>query len=198
MGKLTKYILEPIDEVADRTIIVLGVAGAAQLPAFMDQYLQNLSGKKEQAKKTVEDFKEQANTSVRQAPTGSIDKTCLQEHPVDCLDTAIGYHLGSSDVVFRGSGRAMQNAKDDYTELSASYKDLSTAKPIERVVPFARHFNKNIASDTAKNFTPAVPLSTEGGVCALTGALVLWCVYKGTIGLVKRMFRKKPTANDGQ
>jgi hypothetical protein len=151
----------------------LGAAGFAQFPAFLQQYLQRLGGRLDQARLDVARLLEDARSQ------GQTLEAYLAE-------------LGAS-----GSGAAAGTAERELArveavhDLEAAYQALAQAEPMARPTAFLAHFDAGIAQETLKVFAPAVPVTGEALVYAGAGILVALLALaggeSGYRGAVKRI-----------
>lgn len=147
----------------DRILCLLGAVGFCQLPEFIQQYLQRLGGRLDEARRQLAEFEAVAAQS-KLTLAQFIERTSANP------DTAVA-RLG--DV--------MQAAVARVNELAAAETALRTASLWEKPFVFFTHLDRSIASATLEVYKPAVPTTTEGLLYAAAGMITLLCLYHGAI-----------------
>lgn len=154
--------------------IVSGV-GFSQFPEFSQQYLQRLGGAVEELATVVRDFDRSAATfgmSRHKALDEMNGSPFLQRRQADLRRTI-----------------------SRYEELNEAYSALRYAGPFTRFYDLHFMFDEKILAGTWEDYRPAVPLTMEGGLFAVFGALF----GASAASLISKLFRpwrkrKKPTA----
>jgi len=156
-----KYIMKALDHLMDRVFAVAGALACSQIPRFMQQYMDVMSGAYAESKKAMDILKEQA------ASTGK------------SLEEFINKHLQNMDPDFQASGRSMMSA----FERMQFYKqtlELWRESPIwKKPYIFFTHLDMDLLA--AVDFTPGLPLNAEGLVYALAGIVAGIIFYQLTI-----------------
>ncbi len=138
-----------------------GAAGFAQFPAFYQQYLQRLGGRRDQARLDIAQILQDAQN----------------------LGQSLQAHL--KELMSSGTSQAQQAAErelervDNAERLETAYKALVEAGPLQRPVAFAEYFDAHIATETAKIFQPSVPVTTEAVIYAGLGMLIALALLAG-------------------
>lgn len=158
-------------------VVVLAVAlvsGAttSQLPEFSQQYRQRLGGAIDALGEVVDGFQADA---ARFGLTG--------EQVVERLQTA-------DDALTRSQGDRMQATMARLGRLKAQRTAFEGAGPLLRMVVMLSDLDPQIARATADDFEPAVPVTGEGALSALAGAL-LGLLGAGAIGRAGRRLRRR-------
>ncbi|MES0811844.1 DUF2937 family protein [Roseibium sp. SCPC15] len=158
-------------------IVVMLISGTAtsQLPEFSQQYRQRLGGAIDALEEVLADFKRDA------AQFG----LSLQE--------AIDRQLASDDPFIKARGNSMAAAEVRLSSLKQQQLELSGAGSIERLVIFARGFDRRLAQATMQDYQPAVPVTVAGLLSAGAGALGGFLIIRLLIGLT-RIGRRRNTA----
>jgi hypothetical protein len=150
-----------IRRILDGLFAVAGAAGFAQFPAFFQQYLQRLGGRRDQASQDIAQIRQDAQN----------------------LGQSLKAHL--EELMASGTSEARQAAArelervDNAEQLETAYKALVEAGPLQRPTVFAEYFDANIAAEAAKIFQPAVPVTTEAVIYAALGMLVALALLAG-------------------
>ncbi|WP_425049695.1 DUF2937 family protein [Psychromarinibacter sp. S121] len=150
-----------------------GVAGAAalsQFPEFSQQYLQRLSGAVDELRVSVVAFDTLANAA------GVTREEALAQLDGSTFLTGLQEHHG--EQVYR------------YERLSSDYNALRQAEPLQRLAQVWRFNDPDLAQRTWDDFRPAVPVTTDGLLCAGIGFAGGWLVLTIAFGLLKLPFRR--------
>lgn len=146
-----RSIMKLLDHLLDRVFAVAGALVCSQIPRYMQQYMDVLSGAHAESKKGIEILKKQASTGGKS------------------LEDFITKHLQSIDPDFQASGRSMMSA----LERMQFYKqtlELWNASPIwKKPYIFFTHLDRDLLA--AVHFTPGLPLNMEGLVYAFCGII---------------------------
>lgn len=135
----------------DRICAVAGALAFSQVPLFMQQYKQQLSGHVVELQLQVK--------AMRQAAmlTG---KT---------LEQFIAKFSASTDGDFARQGEIMHAMVQRWQALSDGFAALNEASTFSAPFVFLSHLNLEIAKETASAFSLGIPLSLEGAVWAVIG-----------------------------
>lgn len=147
----------------DRVLCVLGAIAFCQLPEFIQQYLQRLGGRLDEARLQLAKFEEIARQSNLALPQ-FIERTAA-----------------NADAAVAKLGGVMQDTLDRVTELSSAETALRDASLWEKPFVFFAHLDPSIARATLEIYRPAVPTTAEGAIYALSGIIVFLGVYHGFI-----------------
>lgn len=155
-----------ISGLIDRILAVIGALAFSQIPLFMLQYHQRLSGHVSELKLQVEIMRQAA------LQTG---KT---------LDQYTQKFLESSDPDFMHQGDIIHAMISRWQNLSDSMIALHNATPLSRPFVFLSHINLDVVDDTFKSFQMGIPLTIEGLIYALIGLCFGFLTYY----LISRLF----------
>lgn len=151
----------------DRLFAFIGALLFSQIPSFMQQYQQQLSGH-------ITELNFQL-TLLRQ----------IADKSGKSLDEYIKKFLNSEDPDFSRQGEYLQNMVIRYVDMSSSYVQLKDADVWHRPLVFVNNYYHDIAWKTYDNYEFGVLFSVEGLVYAAVGFLVGFCVFY----LIKSFFR---------
>ncbi len=156
-------LLGPVGEVGerllDRVLCVAGAVAFSQVPEFMQQYLQRLGGRLDEALRQLEQFRSAAEQSGL------------------TLDQLAARGAANPDPAIARLGRLAGEALGRVDALAAADSAIRHASALARPFTFARHFDPAVARATASIFRPAVPTTLEGLCYALAGTAVALGIY---------------------
>ncbi len=150
-----------------------GIAGAvalSQFPEFSQQYMQRLSG-------AVDELR---------AVTAAFDLTAsLSGLERDEALAKIGGSQFEDDL-----RKNMSASITRYERLNADYNILAGTEPLARLASAWRFRDVELASRTWDDFRPAVPVTSDGLICAGIGYGGGWLLVSLILGLAMRPFRR--------
>lgn len=147
----------------DRVLCLLGAVAFCQLPEFIQQYLQRLGGRLDEARLQLATFEKTAAEAQLTLPL-FIERTS-----------------NNADTAVARLGGVMQGTLDRVADLAHAEAALRTASIWERPFVFFAHLDRSIASATLEVYKPAVPTTTEGLIYAAAGMLVILVLYHGCV-----------------
>ena len=169
--------LRIFDGAIDRILCLFGALLLSQGPEFMQQYLQRLGGHLSESQRQLVSYQDAASKAG--VPLSQF-----------IVQTKANADAGVSQL-----GNVMGAATERTISLQAAHDALVTASPWGRPFAFIRHFDYEIARGTWSIYKPAVPVTFEGLIYALTGMLIFLLLYHvGVKGLLS-LARRKPAAN---
>lgn len=142
-------------------ILVFGVASAgiaSQFPEFSQQYTQRLDGAVNELSRIVEQF-----------------DTDAQDNGIT-RGEALSRYETSEDEFLEKRGLSMGQAIARHDRLKAHRDRLLESGPFERLWVFARDQDPELTQNTLDIYTPAVPVSAEGGAHAAAGFAGGWAI----------------------
>ncbi len=148
-----------ITRIVNGLVAVTGALGAAQFPAFYQQYLQRLGGRLDQAESDVGRLIDDAARLGR------------------TLDAYISELMESGSEAARQAAIRELERVDNAGALASAYERLSNAPPWQRPVVFADTFDPAIAKDTMAAFQPAFQLTPESLAYGAAGMLLALGLY---------------------
>ena len=158
----------------DRIICIVLVVIFMQLPMYINQYVDVLSGARMEAKRTYDDMESRAGENG----------LSIAEFVKRLKD--------NEDVIVRESGEVSENVVSRYEKYSEALEALTTGSVWVRPFRLMAHYDPTI--NAAIRFEPGLPLNIEGIIYGIAGlAFSLLIVGLGR-GLAKRLFGKKKRA----
>ncbi len=152
-----------------------GAAGLSQAPEFSQQYLQRLAGQVDALTQVVMDF----------------DQTAL----ADGLGREEMLQAMESTPLVAGQAAMWRGTFARHARLSDHLVALRDATPLGRLMMPHRMLDRDVASATLADYTPALPLSTAGLAAAGGGFLGGWAVLAMLASLIAypmRLLAPKP------
>ncbi|MFA6960494.1 MAG: DUF2937 family protein [Opitutaceae bacterium] len=147
----------------DRVLCLLGAVTFCQLPEFIQQYLQRLGGRLDEARLQLAKFEEIAR----------------QSHLT--LQQFIERTSANADTVVAKLGGVMQDTSDRVAALTRAMDAIQHASLWEKPFVFFAHIDPSIANATLDIYRPAVPTTAEGLIYAAAGMLAILGTYHGFI-----------------
>jgi hypothetical protein len=147
----------------DRVLCLLGAVAFCQLPEFIQQYLQRLGGRLDEARLQLSKFEEIAHQSNLTLPQ------------------FIARTSANADTAVAKLGGVMQDALDRVASLSRAMDAIQHASLWNKPFVFFSHLDPSIANATLDIYKPAVPTTLEGLLYALAGMIVILGVYHGGV-----------------
>tara|TARA_R110000737_G_scaffold313123_1_gene322596 strand:- start:349 stop:870 length:522 start_codon:yes stop_codon:yes gene_type:complete len=166
-----------INNIIDRCFFTVTFIVGVQLPEFMQQYQQRLSGHLGEAQSQLDQF-----------------NLIAQQHFDGNLVTMITRYKDNSEASIISTGELIERLSVRVDYLANHLAEISQADYLHSVYQFIWHLDQNIAAGTAEHFAMAIPLELNaiatGGTLAIA-ALIL----KGlTITAVRYPFKPKKLA----
>lgn len=151
------------DTLIDRLLCVFGAVLFCQLPEFIQQYLQRLGGRLDEARRQLAQFMDiaaQSNLTLAEFITRT-------SHNADESVARLADVM--SDTVTR------------VDSLAAADLAIRNASLWSKPFVFFAHLDPSIARATLSIYKPAVPTTVEGLIYAVMGMLVILGLYHGLI-----------------
>jgi hypothetical protein len=152
-------VLTAAERLLDRGLCVLGAILFSQVPEFIQQYLQRLGGRLDEARLQLYQLRRVA------------------EHSGLSLDQLAARTGADPDPAVARLGSVLGEAVDRVRLLEAADAAIRGAAAWARPFAFARHFDPSTARSTWAIFKPAVPTTVEGASYALAGMLLMLALY---------------------
>jgi hypothetical protein len=152
-----------LEKFLDRALCVAGAVACAQLPEFMQQYLQRLGGHLDEVRQQI-----------------AIWRRVAQESGLT-LEQLITRYLANADPVVARGGGVVRDLLARADELAAAEAALRHASLWARPFVFLRHLDWGIARGTWQVFRPAVPTTLEGLAYAAVGVALALAVWHGAV-----------------
>lgn len=177
--KFSRVLLGMGDGVIDRVLCVLGTIAFAQMPEFMQQYLQRLGGHLDEARRQLSQFHNAAEQSGL-----TLDRLIIQTET-------------NADAAVAKLGGVMTGAIERVEELESAQYAITSATVFERPFVFLQNVDADIARATWQIFKPAIPTTVEGLVYALVGMFFLLTIYHAGVRYpITRIARSRQTRRD--
>jgi hypothetical protein len=164
---MASKFFRPFGELFDRIVCIAFAILFAQLPVYINQYIDVLSGALTEARILYSDVEQQA---------GQMGMS---------VDDFIRHHLDNADEVFIKSGEVYSRAVTRYQAYDEAFTALTSASVWTR--PFVFLSKQDPELRKAVVFDAGLPLNLEGAIYALAGLLVALLI----LGIVRRLFRKR-------
>ncbi|MDO6726732.1 DUF2937 family protein [Cognatishimia sp. 1_MG-2023] len=153
-----------------------GAAGFSQFPEFSQQYAQRLGGAVDELHQFVVDFDADA------AQVGVTRDVALAQ-------------LAEGGAIGAARAETMQVTITRYERLSSARDALQDAGPFMRAYHSAKINDPEIVHAAWAEFKPAVPLSFEGAVFAVSGFFAAFIGSYAVLGCLRLLFRRRKAAN---
>lgn len=151
-----RFLAQFFGGLTGRILAVVLAVSAAQFPVYYAQYLQTLTGARQEASLRYEELMREAGVLNLGA------------------EDFIVRHEENSDPVFQASGRIHRTTLARFNKLDAAWQALNTATVFEKPMALLKHFDRTLAD--AVHFTPGLPLTLEAGAYALGGVVLAWLI----------------------
>lgn len=169
-------VLRVFDGVIDRILCVVGAVLLSQGPEFMQQYLQRLGGHLNESQRQLVAFHDAATKAGQP------------------FDKFVEQTKTSPDAGVSQLGKVMERAAERTTSLQIAHDSLQAATPWARPFVFLRHLDYEIGRATWAAYKPAVPVTLEGMLYALSGMLLFLLLYHLGAKNLLALLRRKPAA----
>ncbi len=169
-------VLRIFDGAIDRILCVVGAVLLSQGPEFMQQYLQRLGGHLNESQRQLVSFHDAA------AQAGQP------------FDKFVEQTKANSDAGVSQLGKVMARTAERTASLQTAHDELLAASPWTRPFVFLRHLDYDIGRATFSVYKPAVPVTIEGMLYALSGMLLFLLIYHLGVKNLFALFRRKPAA----
>ncbi len=152
-----RYLGRVADGLLDRLFSVAGAILFSQIPRFMQQYIEFLSGALYEVRRQVDSI------HIRASELGL------------SLESFISHHLNSSDGAFVASGKIMQEALERHRLYKEALEALRDSSLWSRPFLFLRYADWSLVR--AMEFQPGLLFTVETLVYALLGMLAGYIFY---------------------
>jgi hypothetical protein len=152
---MIKFFTNTLDRVLS---LIFGVV-FAQIPQFIQHYIQQLSGRVEELRMQVESMRYAASLSGKS------------------LEQFIHKFQKNADPDFIHQGDVMSQVLGRYEQLSTAYTHMETAAGIEQPFTFFYYVDWSLAKSTMAHFSLGLPLTLEAGVYALCGIVCCHAIF---------------------
>lgn len=152
--------MKTLNWILERFFGVLGAFLGSQLPVFMQQYIQRLSGHITELNQLIEEIRKIAQFSGKS------------------LDQYIQKFLASGDSDFVRQGEFMRLLIERKVSYSQTLNELMNSSALSKPLIFFKDINYEIANGTFREFIPGMTLNLEGIVYTCVGLIVGCLFYK--------------------
>ncbi len=167
-------MLSLINNIIDRCLFTLTFIVGVQLPEFIHQYLQRLSGHLEEAKLQLSQF-----------------SALAQSHYQGDLVLMVKSYKANSDPVIVDTGKVIEQLVDRVNYLDNHFNTLFNNDYVSQIQYFILNADLQIMQQTAKIFTLAIPLEINalatGAIVAITGLMIKEACYLCTKHVSKKL-----------
>ena len=153
-------LLPSFGSLLDRLCVVAGAFVGSQIPEFMQQYTQRLSGHVDELHRLLNQMRQVAAYSNKS------------------LEQYIDKFVSNSDPDFTHQGEFMQGMLSRWEELHQALFHITNSSLWARPYVFLKEFQYDIAHSTINSFQPGINLSVEGLCYAGGGILIGWAFYQ--------------------
>ncbi len=150
----------------DRIFLILGVLVGAQIPLFMQQYIQRLSGHVTELNRFVSNLRLLANQSNKN------------------LTQYIEKFQTSSDLDFSNHGIFMLEVVKRQEQMNNALQNLLNSPTWKKLYFFFQNLQYEVAQKTWESFQPGLTLTVEGLSYMALGGVISFCIYHFFIQVV--------------
>lgn len=161
-----KTLTNLIDRCLFTCVFILGV----QLPEFIQQYSQRLSGHLNEALMQLNEFQLIANRHFEGNLSNMIDK-----------------YLINSEPSIKETANIIVNTSNRVSDLQTHLFNLEEAEYIKRLYYFINDYNASMAQATFQQFQLAIPLNLSALLTGAIFALFVVIISHMLLGLAKRL-----------
>jgi len=154
------YIFRLLNGLLDRLFIIASAFLFNQIPAFMLQYMQRLSGHIDELKNLVTELNKIAYANGK------------------TLDQYIQKFLKSSESDILQQGQFIQSIQFRLSDFSQALAHLQESSVLTRPFIFFKDIDYNIAKSTFTSFQSSISLTLEGFYYTLVGILFGYLFYR--------------------
>ncbi len=149
-----------LSRLTDRLFAVAGAFLGLQIPQFLQQYTQRLSGHVESLLTLI----------------GQLEQIARLSHKT--LSAYIEKFKESGDVDFLRQADFMEQLVSRHEGLSEALQQMTQTPFWLHPYYFVKHFQSDIATSTFLSFEPGLVLTVEGGCYAVGGMLAAWTLFR--------------------
>lgn len=157
----------------DRFIFTFNFIIGVQLPEFMQQYLQRLSGHLTEANFQLQQFQHIADIQFN----GN-------------LSVLIERYGSNTDVAIQRTGQLIENLATRVTVYEQHIQHLQHGDYLQRLTYFVKEVNLSMAKATIEHFQLAIPLQPNALATGLVFAISIIAIQALLVSGVKWLFRK--------
>ncbi len=158
---------------------LLGGTAASQGPEFAQQYRQRLGGAIDELRQVIGRFDADARANG------------------ETSESAIARLRGNPDDLASRQGAAMQANVERLNRLESHRQAMIQAGPFARVALMVRDGDRDVMEAVYRDFEPALPVTEEGAVSAISGFIAVWGGILLLAGFIRSLRKRSrsPAAN---
>lgn len=161
----------------DRIFVLVGAFAGSQVPSFMQQYANRMSGHIDELKYQVQLWTQMASISGKS------------------LQAYIQKFSTNSDQEFSRHGEYMETAIHRLNDLTQSYQVIQESSLWSRPFLFVSHLNSSVFKATLHAYVPQMTLTIEGACYTLVGFIIGYGFFQILRLLFSRGFTKRQSVN---
>ena len=169
-------MLSIINSIIDRCFFTITFILGVQLPEFIQQYQQRLSGHLNESKLQLAQF-----------------ETIAQQHFDGSLITMISRYKSNSEASIVNTGELIERLTHRVQYLTDHLEQITSTDYLNQIYLFVRHLDQQIAIATTEQFSMAIPVELHAIATGATLAIGALIVKELTYTAVKYPFRQKKT-----
>jgi len=158
----------------DRCLFTLTFILGLQLPEFIQQYSQRLSGHLNEALSQLSEY-----------------QLIADRHFEGNLDVMVNKYLANSEVSINETANIISNVSLRVSHLEEHLLHLQDAEYIQRVFFFATEFDKSMAQATLDQYQLAIPLSLPSLISGALFALFVVIFIHSLLYCFRKLFKQK-------
>ncbi|WP_426357650.1 DUF2937 family protein [Pseudocolwellia sp. HL-MZ19] len=171
-------MLRILSTLFDRCLFTLTFIIGLQLPEFIQQYSQRLSGHLNEALLQLSDY-----------------QLIADRHFDGKLSLMVDKYLTNSEPSINETGNIISKVSDRVTDLQGHLSNLQDVEYIKRVFYFVTEFDESMAQATIQQYQLAIPLSLpaliSGAIFALCIVLFIHLSLNASKSVCRKVFNKK-------
>lgn len=156
-----------INGLMDRIFVLVGAFFGSQIPSFMLQYCNRLSGHINELQFQINSWNQMATSSGK------------------ALNTYIQKFISNSDPDFSQHGEYMLSMIRRLHDLNLSLRQLQESSVWSRPIVFLTHLNEDIFQATLKGYVPQMTLTLESAFYIILGVIVGFGIYQTLLSIFK-------------
>jgi hypothetical protein len=163
-----------INNIIDRCFFTLSFIVGIQLPEFIQQYIQRLSGHLNEAQFQLQEFQKIA-----------------EQHYQGSLATMVIKYKENTEPSIQSTAELIELLGTRINSYQLHLQQVSETDYINKLYQFITNLDIAIAQATAKSFVLAIPLSVDALATGATIAIVLLIIKELSLFLIGKLFTPK-------
>lgn len=153
----------------DRVLFTVCFIAGVQLPEFIQQYGQRLSGHLNEARRHLEQFQYIANVQYE----GSLSKL-------------VDNYLANNDEAIQQTGELVTSLQEREALLQTNMLGLQDSNYVNRILNFFEHLDTEMAQATFQQYVLAIPIEVNALITGLVVALIVILTKATTVYCCKK------------